>query len=70
MISEELLSMSMKELRQVLGEKQAELSTLWFQKALQQLENPSQIRRARRDIARVKTLLRQMELGHREMRTE
>ena len=70
MISEELLAMSMKELRQVLGEKQAELSALWFQKALQQLENPSQIRQARRDIARVKTLLRQMELGRRDMGTE
>ena len=70
MISDELLAMSTKELKQVLREKQAELSTLWFQKALQQLENPSQIRKARRDIARMKTLLREVEMGRREMRSE
>ena len=34
-----------------------------FQKALQQLEHPQKLRHVRKDIARVKTQIRQYELG-------
>ena len=38
------------------------LQNLRFQKALQQIENPLQLRRLRREIAQVKTVLREIEL--------
>ena len=34
-----------------------------FQKTLQQLEHPQKLRHIRRDVARVKTLIRELELG-------
>ena len=34
-----------------------------FQKTLQQLEHPQKLRYIRRDVARVKTLIRELELG-------
>ena len=34
-----------------------------FQKTLQQLEDPKQINQNRKDIARVKTFIKQFELG-------
>ena len=38
------------------------LQNLRFQKALQQIENPLQLRGLRREIAQVKTVLREIEL--------
>ena len=38
------------------------LQNLRFQKALQQIENPLQLRELRREIAQVKTVLREIEL--------
>ncbi len=70
MIREELLAMSVEDLSKHLEEKKAELTDLRFQKALQQLEHPDNIRTARREIARIKTLLREYELGRREAKTE
>ncbi|MFB0516777.1 MAG: 50S ribosomal protein L29 [Candidatus Neomarinimicrobiota bacterium] len=65
MIREELLAMSVDDLRKHLQEKEAELTNQRFQKALQQLEKSHEIRRTRREIARIKTMLREYELGHR-----
>ncbi len=42
------------------------LQNLRFQKALQQIENPLQIRILKREIAQVKTVLRELELGLRK----
>lgn len=69
MIREELLAMSVDDLRKHLQEKKAELTDLRFQKALQQLEKPHEIGRTRREIARIKTMLREYELGRRQERT-
>lgn len=42
------------------------LQNLRFQKALQQLPDPQQIRFLRREIAQIKTVLREYELGIRK----
>ncbi len=68
MIREELLAMSVDDLRKHLQEKMAELTDLRFQKALQQLEKPHEIGRTRREIARIKTMLREYEIGRRQER--
>lgn len=68
MISEDLLSFSVDDLHQQLREKQEELTNLHFQQALQQLEHSHRIPVTRREIARIKTLLREYELGRRELK--
>ena len=51
--------MSIDELKVSLNEKKSFLEDLRFQKALQQLENPLQIRSIRKEIAQIKTLINQ-----------
>jgi large subunit ribosomal protein L29 len=51
--------MSPEELRTKERELQEQLFKLRFQKSLGQLDNAGKIRETRRDIARVKTVLRQ-----------
>ncbi|MCL2569350.1 MAG: 50S ribosomal protein L29 [Oscillospiraceae bacterium] len=51
------------ELEAKLGELKKDLFTLRMQHATKQLENPIQIRAVKRDIARVKTVLRQQQNG-------
>ncbi len=70
MIREEILTMAPDDLRKHLEEQEAQLVNLRFQKALQQLEKPHEIRRTRHEIAQIKTLLREYELGSRQVRTE
>ncbi|MFQ5863626.1 MAG: 50S ribosomal protein L29 [bacterium] len=43
-----------------------ELYNLRFQHAMHQLDNPMRVREVRKDIARLKTVLREYELGIRE----
>jgi large subunit ribosomal protein L29 len=45
-----------------LGEQQKQLFTLRTQAVTEKLEDPSQLRKARKEIARLKTILRQREL--------
>ena len=58
----ELRELSSDELSRRLGELYQEQFNLRFQLASQQLENKGRIRQVRRDIARVKTVLRELEL--------
>jgi large subunit ribosomal protein L29 len=46
-----------------IAEVQEELFRLRFRTATQQLENPALIQRLRRDVARMKTVLRERELA-------
>ena len=55
--------MSMNELKKQLNDLNESLFNYRFQKTLQQLEHPQKIRHVRRDIAKVKTLIREKELG-------
>ena len=60
---EELKELSIDELKSRLIDVQQELEELKFQKALQQLENPLQLRYLRKEIAQIKTVLNEFELG-------
>ena len=59
----ELKEQTREELEAKLVETKKSLFNLKFQKATGQLENPLQIRNIRKDIARIKTLLREKELS-------
>jgi|TARA_B100001079_G_C16256981_1_gene446014 large subunit ribosomal protein L29 len=61
----ELIKLSQDELQTKLRDDQEALVNLRFQKALQQLEHPQQIRIVRREIAQIKTAIREFELGKR-----
>ena len=64
---EELKELSIDELKSRLIDVQKELEELKFQKALQQLENPLQLRYLRKEIAQIKTVLNEFELGIRQV---
>lgn len=53
--------MSLNDLKSTLSDYKDAMFNLRFQKSLQQLEYPQQLRHMRRDIARVKTLIKQLE---------
>ena len=58
MKASELRELSQAELEQKLAELKQELFNLRFQHAVNQLENPLRMKAVKRDIARVKTVLR------------
>lgn len=59
----ELRSLSSDELQGKLTENQSELFNLRFQVATAQLSNVARLRTLKREIARIRTLLREKELG-------
>ena len=61
----ELNKLSTDELNTKLRDNQEALVNLRFQKALQQLDHPQKIRLIKREIAQVKTAIREIELGKR-----
>ncbi|NLM04226.1 MAG: 50S ribosomal protein L29 [Clostridiales bacterium] len=63
MKANELRKMSDSELKQQLADSKSELFNLRFQLATGQLENPLRIRNVRKEIARVKTIIRERELN-------
>ena len=56
-------TMSVEELKSQLNDLKESLFNYRFQKTLQQLEHPQKIRHVRRNIAMIKTLIREKELG-------
>ena len=62
-----MTEMTVSELETKLQDNSESLQNFRFQKALQQLENPVQIKHVKKEIAQVKTLLKEYELG---IRTE
>ena len=62
MKANDIRSKSAEELQKELVALQEELFKLRFQHATNQLENPQQIASVKRDIARVKTIIREQEL--------
>lgn len=62
MKGKDVRELSALELNEKLTELKAELFNLRFQLAVNQLENPMRIRTVKRDIARVKTVIRENEL--------
>ncbi len=63
MKAKEIRDMSDAELMQKVGELKEELFNLRFQMVTGQLENPMRIREVRKNIARVKTIIRERELN-------
>ena len=59
----ELNDMTVSELEVKLKDNLDSLQNFRFQKALQQLEDPSQIRNIKREIAQLNTVLREYDLG-------
>ncbi|MBE6082744.1 MULTISPECIES: 50S ribosomal protein L29 [Tissierellales] len=63
MKANEIRQLTSQELNNKLLELKSELFNLRFQLATGQLDNPMRIKAVRKDIARVKTLMRERELG-------
>ncbi|MDO5496645.1 MAG: 50S ribosomal protein L29 [Alistipes sp.] len=59
MKSAEIKDMSVQDLQERIVSEKAKLSTLKVQHAVSPVENPSTIKKSRRDIARMLTILRQ-----------
>lgn len=62
MKAKDMRDMTPTELSEKLTELKCELFNLRFQHATNQLENPIRIAEVKKDIARTKTILREMEL--------
>ena len=58
----EIRELSAAELNEKLADCKKELFNLRFQLAINQLENPMRIRAVRKDIAKINTVLRELEL--------
>ena len=63
MKASELTGMSDEQLAITLRDTEKHLFQLRFQSATDRLETPSEIRKSRRDIARIKTVQRERELA-------
>ena len=69
MKASEIRNLSVQELNEKLSELadlKAELFNLRFQHAINQLENPMRLGAVKKDIARVKTIIREKELAERK----
>jgi large subunit ribosomal protein L29 len=63
MNAEELRDLNATELDEKLAEAKVELFNLRFQLATGQLDNPARISQTKREIARIKTVMREQELA-------
>ena len=63
MKASEIREMTADELNSKLADLKAELFNLRFQLAINQLDNPMRISAVKKDIARVKTVIRENEIG-------
>ena len=63
MKTEEFYKLSKDQLLKKLDEYKEMLVNFRFQKSLQQLEHPMKIKHVKKDIARIKTIINQHELG-------
>ena len=70
MHASELRELSIDELRKRLDEEQEALANIRFQLATSQLESPIKVRLARRDIARIMTVIREKELQKSEQHSQ
>ncbi|HEZ7985658.1 MAG TPA: 50S ribosomal protein L29 [Ruminococcus sp.] len=63
MKASEIREMSVDELNEKLGSLKEELFALRFQLAINQLDNTARLKAVKKDIARIKTILREAELA-------
>ena len=64
MKASEIREMTTEELESKLKDLKAELFNLRFQLAINQLDNPMRVSAVKKDIARVKTVLRENEINN------
>lgn len=62
MKASELREMNLDEMQRKVSDLKEELFNLRFQHEIGQLENPNKMKQTRRDIAQVKTIIREVEL--------
>ncbi len=62
MKAKDIRDLSVAELTEKLSELKAELFNLRFQHAINQLDNPMRLNVVKKDIARIKTVIREIEL--------
>ena len=62
MKAKEIRDLSVEELNDKIKQLKGELFNLRFQLAINQLENPMRIHAVKKDIARIKTIIREMEI--------
>ena len=67
MAKNDIKKLDVKQLESKLKDNEEALLNYRFQKVLQQLENPFKIRHAKKEIARIKTILREYELDIRKV---
>ena len=65
MKASEIREMKIDEMEQKLSDLKEELFNLSFQHEIGQLENPQRMKETRRDIARIKTIIREVEAKNR-----
>ena len=65
MKASDVRDLSVDEIKSKISESQEELFRLRFRSATQQIENPSLIKNLRRDVARLRTILRERETAGR-----
>ena len=65
MKANEIRELSAEELNAKLGDLKKDLFNLRLQHAINQLDNPNKIAEVKRDIAKVKTIMRERELAAR-----
>ena len=63
MKAKEIRELSLPELKEKLAKLKEELFNLRFQLAINQLDNPTRISAVKKDIARIKTVIRETELN-------
>ena len=62
MNAKEIREKTLPELNEELAKKKEELFNLRFQLAINQLDNPMRITAVKKDIARIKTIIREIEI--------
>ena len=62
MSAKEIRELTLPELNKKLADLKEELFNLRFQLAINQLDNPTRINAVKKDIARVKTIIREIEI--------
>ena len=64
MKASEIRDMSMEEMQRKLDDLKQEFFNLRFQHETGQLENPQKMKQTKRDIARIKTIIKQSQLNN------
>ena len=65
MKASEIRDMNIDEMQQKLSDLKGELFNLSFQHEIGQLENPQKMKETKKDIARIKTIIREVEVKNR-----